>query len=315
MNFLQDVRFGFRMLAKDPAFTAVVVITLALGIGANTTVFTLVNAVLFKGLPFERADRVMSIQSRNLSKGRNRMSSSYPDFVDWRQHTRKFLVLAASTGQGVTLNDRGGVPENYQGSRVTVNTFSLIGQKPRIGRDFMPNEDQGSAVPVVILGYSIWKNRYGVDPNIQGRSVRINEVATTVIGVMPDGMKFPQNNDLWLPLVPSDSWEKRGNRGLDVFGRLAGGATLREAQAEMDQLAKPLEKEYPKSNAGISVLVQTYNDSANRGPIRAVFLSLLCAVGFGLLIACANVANLLLARSVSRANEISIPTAFVASRL
>ena len=314
MNFLQDVRFGFRMLAKDPAFTAVVVITLALGIGANTTVFTLVNAVLFKGLPFERADRVMSIQSRNLSKGRNRMSSSYPDFVDWRQHTRKFLGLAASTGQAVTLNDRGGVPENYQGSRVTVNTFSLIGQKPLIGRDFMPNEDQRSAVPVVILGYSIWKNRYGADPNIQGRSVRINEVATTVIGVMPDGMKFPQNNDLWLPLVPSDSWEKRDNHGLDVFGRLADGATLKEAQAEMDQLAKSLEKEYPKSNAGIGVLVQTYNDSANGGPIRVVFLALLGAVVFVLLIACANVANLLLARSVSRAKEISIRTALGASR-
>src|SRR5579872_6080740 len=224
MNLLHDVRFGFRMLAKDPAFTAVVVVTLALGIGANTTVFTLVNAVLFKGLPFERADRVMHLQSRNLSKGRNRMDTSYPDLVDWRQRTRKFQGLAASTGQGVTLNDRGGIPENYQGSRVTVNTFSLIGQKPLIGRDFMPNEDQRNAEPVVILGYSIWKNRYGADPNIQGRSVRVNEVATTVIGVMPDGMKFPQNNDLWLPLVPSGNWEKRDNHGLDVFGRLAGGA-------------------------------------------------------------------------------------------
>jgi putative ABC transport system permease protein len=313
MNLLQDVRFGFRMLAKDPAFTAVVVTTLALCIGANTTVFTLVNAVLFKGLPFEHADRLMALSNNNLGKGRNRMGVSYPDLVDWRAHTRKFQGFAASTNQSMTLNDRGGVPESYIGARVSANCFSLIGQKPLIGRDFAPDEDKRNAAPVVILGYSIFKNRYGGDTGVLGRTVRINEVATTVIGVMPDGMKFPQNEDLWLPLVPTDL-DKRDSRGLNVFGRLIGGATLAEAQTDMDQLAKTLAKEYPKSNAGIGVLVQTYNDSANGGPIRTVFLALLGAVVFVLLIGCANVANLLLARSVSRSKEISIRTALGATR-
>jgi putative ABC transport system permease protein len=314
MNLLQDVRFGFRMLAKDPAFTAVVVITLALCIGANTTVFTLVNAVLFKGLPFERADRVMALSGTNISKGRNRMGVSYPDFIDWRTHTRKFQGLAASINPSMTLSDRGGVPENYAGARVSANCFSLIGQRPLIGRDFFPDEDKRTAAPVVILGYSIWKNRYGGDPGILGRTIRIDEVATTVIGVMPDGMKFPQDEDLWLPLVPTGNWEKRDFHALKVFGRLADGATLAEAQTEMDQLAKTLQKEYPKSNAGIGALVQTYNDAASGGPIRTVFLALLGAVVFVLLIGCANVANLLLARSVSRSKEISIRTALGATR-
>jgi predicted permease len=314
MNMLQDVRFGFRMLAKDPGFTAVVVITLALAIGANTTVFTLVNAVLFKGLPLERADRVMALSSTNIGKGRNRTGVSYPDFADWRAHTRRFQGLAATTFQSMTLNDRGGVPENYTGVRLTANSFSLLGQKPLIGRDFSPSEDQRTAAPVVILGYSIWKNRYGSVPGIVGRTVRINEVATTIIGVMPNGMKFPDNQDLWLPLVPTGNWEKRDSRGLKVFGRLADGIRLKEAQTEMDQLAKTLEKEYPKSNTGVGVFVQSYNDSANGGPIRTVFLALLGAVVFVLLIGCANVANLLLARSISRAKEVSIRTALGASR-
>jgi predicted permease len=302
------------MLAKDPAFTAVVVVTLALCIGANTTVFTLVNAVLFKGLPFEHADRVMALSSTNLRKGSNRMGTSYPDFADWRTHSRKFQSLAAYSTFFATLNDSGGVPESYDGARMTANSFSLIGQKPLLGRDFSAGEDSRQAAPVAILGYTIWKNRYGSDPNVLGRTVRINEVATTVIGVMPSGMQFPRNNDLWLPLVPTDNSEKRESRGLSVFGRLSGGATKAEAQTEMDQLSKTLEKEYPKSNAGIGALVQTYTDSENGGSIRTVFLALLGAVVFVLLIGCANVANLLLARSVSRSKEISIRTALGASR-
>lgn len=144
-------------------------------------------------------------------------------------------------------------PRTIPEPALTANCFSLIGQKPLIGRDFSPDEDKRNAAPVVILGYSIFKNRYGGDPGIVGRTVRINEVATTVIGVMPDGMKFPDNEDLWLPLVPTGNWGKRDYHGLNVFGRLVDGATLAEAQTEMDQLSKTLAKEYPKSNAGIGV--------------------------------------------------------------
>ena len=315
MSLLQDLRFGVRMLAKDPGFTAVVVVTLALGIGANTTVFTLANAVLFKGLPFDQPDRIMHLSSKNPSQNRDRMPVSYPDFADFRTQTKKFQGLVVFTGQGSVLNDPGGLPERYSGTRVSTNCFSLIGQKPLIGRDFLPEEDRREAAPVAILGFSLWKSRYGGDPSILGRAIRINDVSTVVVGVMPNDMKFPGEADLWMPLVPSGSWENRDSRGLNLFGRLAPVATLAEARTEMELLAKTLEKEYPKSNAGVGAIVMPFSDFANGGPIRAVFLALLGAVGFVLLIACANVANLLLARSLSRAKEISIRTALGASRL
>jgi predicted permease len=315
MSLYQDLRFGVRMLAKDPGFTAVVVLTLALGIGANTTVFTLANAVLFKGLPFEQPQRIIYLTSNNLSKGRDRTAVSYPDFADLRARTKKFQGLAAFAGFPSVLNDPGGLPERYPATRISANCFSLIGQKPLLGRDFLPEEEKQTAAPVAILGYNVWKSRYGGDESILGRAVRINDVPTLIVGVMPNDMKFPGDADLWMPLVPSGNWEKRDFRGLNMFGRLAAGVTLAEARAEIGVLAKNLEKEYPKSNAGIGALVLPFSDAVNGGPIRTVFLALLGAVGFVLLIACANVANLLLTRSLSRAKEISIRSALGASRL
>src|SRR5262249_26791266 len=155
---------------------------------------------------------------------------------------------AAYSGFSATLTESGGVPERYDGAYMTANSFSLIGQKPLLGRDFAPGEDLRQAAPVVILGYSIWKNRYGSDPTVLGRAGRANEAPATIIGVMPNGMQFPRNNDLWMPLVPTGNWEKRESRGLGVYGRLADSATFREAQVEIEQLSKTLEKEYPKSN-------------------------------------------------------------------
>jgi len=315
MNFFQDIRFGVRMLIKDPGFTSVVIVTLALGIGANTTVFTLVNAVLFKGLPFDQPDRIMSVSSNNLSKKRDRDAISYPDFADMRSQIKKLQGVAAFTGQAVVLNDPGGVSERYRGTRVSTNCFSLIGQKPLLGRDFTPQEEQRNAPPVVILGYGVWKDRYGSDPSILGRVLRINDVSTVVVGVMPNDMKFPGEADMWIPLIPAGTMENRDSRGLNVIGRLASGATIAEARAELGILAKNLEKEYSKSNAGVGLVVVPFTEQANGGNIRTMFLALMGAVGFVLLIACANVANLLLTRSLSRAKEISIRSAMGASRL
>ncbi len=179
-----------------------------------------------------------------------------------------------------------------------------------LGRDFLPEEDRVGASPVCILGYTVWENRYGRDPNILGKSIRINDVATSVVGVMPQGMKFPLNADVWVPLAPTAEYEKRDARNVQVFGRLADGVPLSQARNELHLIDGRLEKEYAKANQGITTTVIPYNDEFNGGQIRIILMVLLGAVGFVLLIACANVANLLLARN----REISIRTALGAGR-
>ena len=313
-SFWQDVKYGVRMLARNPAFTLVMVTALALGIGVNTTVFTLVNAVLFRGLPFERADRVMYLTSNDPAKNRTDLTVSYPDLRDWRAQTKSFQGLGGFSDTPMVITDGTAAAERYDGYRMTANMFSLMGQKPMLGRDFLPEEDHPEAAPVCIIGYSLWESRYGRDPNILGRTIRINEAPATIVGVMPAGMKFPRNGELWTPLVPTSEFAKRDARYVQVAGRLADGVSLERARKEFAVIAQRLEKEYPKSNQGIQARIIPYNDEFNGGQIRIVFLALLGAVGFVLLIACANVANLLLARSLGRFREVSIRTALGAAR-
>jgi putative ABC transport system permease protein len=314
MSWLHDLRFAVRLLVKDRWFTAVAVIALALGIGVNATVFTFVNAVLIRGLPFDDPDRIVVVGTRD-ARSRDQ-GSSHPNFEDWRASSRAFAGLAAFSGQTMNVSDEGRPPERFQGPYLSANAFKLIGQQPLLGRDFRPEDDRPGAAAVVIIGNGLWKNRYGSDPAVIGRVINVNGVPSTVIGVMPDGFKFPTNSDLWQPLaqMPQLTEQKRDARNIEVFGRLADGVSVPQAQAEMDTIAAKLAHDYPDTNKGIATKVMTFNDRANGGPIKLVFLSLMGAVAFVLLIACANVANLLLARSAARAREMSVRVSLGASR-
>jgi len=308
-----NLKYAVRMLVKDPWFTLVAALALGLGIGVNNTVFTFVNAVLLRGLPFKNADQIVHVNGRNNADGGG-MPISYPDFVDIRAQAKSFSSLAAYQGMTMNVSDAGHTPERASGTRVSANAFSLLGERPILGRDFRDGEDKKGAEPVALLGYGLWKTRYGSDPAVIGRSIKINEVAHTVVGIMAEGNRFPNNADLWTTLIPDGDLEKRQMRRIMLFGRLAPGVSVKQAQTEISGITKQLEQQYPDTNKDVSAEVMTFNDRFNGGPIRVVFLSMMGAVGFVLLIACANVANLLLARSARRSREVALRIALGASR-
>jgi putative ABC transport system permease protein len=314
MTLFQDVRYACRLLLKDPWFTLVAALALGLGIGLNTTVFTFVNAVLIRGLPFDHPDEILYLNSHNIADKEDR-SVSFLDLEDWRAQSHAFEGLAILDQMTMNISEAGRPAERFPGIQVSANTFRLLRQQPLLGRDFAPGEDRPEATPVVIIGHSVWKNRYASDPGILGRTIRVNDIACEVIGVMPEGMRFPNNADVWRPFVPkTDHTTKRDNRSLGVFGRLAPGATRSSAQAELSGIAARLRQQYPDTNKDLDAVVMTFNERFNGGPIRVVFLALMGAVGFVLLIACANVANLMLARSSRRAREVAVRFALGASR-
>jgi predicted permease len=315
MGLWQDLQFAVRLLIKDKWFTSVAAVALALGIGVNATVFTFVNAVLIRGLPFDDPDRILALNSFDPVRSRD-LGVSYLDFKDWRGATSTFTGLAAFNGGTMNVSDEGRAPERFSGSYVSGNAFALLGQVPTLGRDFLPEDDRPGAPAVVLLGSGVWKNRYGSDPGVVGRAIRVNDIPSVVIGVMPEGFKFPTNADLWQPLatIPNLETQQRNARGLQVFGRLAPGVSIGQARAEMLSIGQRLAQDYPDTNKDVQPKVQTFNERVNGGPIKAVFLSLMGAVAFVLLIACANVANLLLARSAHRAREISVRVSLGASR-
>ena len=302
------------MLAKRPWLTVMMVLVLAAGIGVNTTVFTLFNAVLVRGLPFPESDRLFFVESVNLKRDRQGMQSSYPDFLDWRAETRAFEDLAAYASSAFNLSDDAAAPERLSGVRVTANAFQALRVEPVLGRHFLPEEDQAGAGDVVLIGHGVWRDRYGSDPAIVGKTIRIDERPHTVVGVMPPKFRFPSNAELWTPLAADGDWLERDARRLGVFGRLAAGETRTSAQGELDLIATRLQQEYPKENDAVGVRVLSGNEQFNGGEIRTMFLAMLGAVGFVLLIACANVANVQLTRAADREREISIRTALGAGR-
>jgi putative ABC transport system permease protein len=308
----QDLRFAARLLLKDRWFTLPAVIALALGIGMNGTMFTIVNAMI-RGLPIDRPERILSIHARDGAGRWRGFGVSYLDFRDFQAAATTFSGLAAFSQSTVTLGDDGRAAERASSAYVSANAFQLLGDKPALGRDFGPADDQPGAPAVVILGSRIWTTRYNAAPTIIGRTVRVNGVPSTVIGVMPDGFQFPVVSDVWQPLshMPELMDQPRDTRSLQVFGRLADRSTLAQAQAEVGAIAARLSREYPVANGNTGAVVAPFPGHFAPTPILIVLMS---AVGFVLMVGCSNVANLLLARSVGRSRELEIRVSLGATR-
>jgi putative ABC transport system permease protein len=314
-TFIQDVRYGLRSFLKKPGFTLTAVIALALGIGANTAIFSVIDAVLLRSLEYRDPDRITIVWERSLKGGRSQNFVSPANFLDWKKQSSSFEQFAASWDTRANLAS-GGEPEEIQVQRVSADFFSVLGVAPEFGRSFVREEEAPGTESVVILGHDLWQRRFAGNPSIVGQTVTMSGKNWTVIGVMPPGFHFlnPQVK-AWMPLQfePGTEWRKSG-RFLRSVARLKQGVTLQQAQAELDGIAKQLESAYPDYNQGWGVNLLPIHEQVV-GDVRPVLLVLLAAVAFVLLIACANVANLLLSRAASRQKELALRAALGADRI
>jgi len=311
--WFQDGRYSARTLRLNPGFAATAVAVLALGIGSNATVFTLVNAVMFKNQPFDGSDKILYVTGTRPASG-DYQGFSYPDYLDARAQSKAFASLAAFEIYGANFSDRVGFPEHYRALLISANGFAAIGQKPVVGRDFAPSDEAPGAAAAAIVSYRVWDTRYARSPSVIGKTVRINGKPTVIIGVMGPEMRFPGDTEVWTPLVPSPEYARRDNRFLTLFGTLADGESPSSAQAELSTITWRLAREYPQTNKGTGAAIRSFNQFALRNKIHSMFLAMLGAVAFVLLIACANAANLMLGRAVGRAREISVRMALGAGR-
>lgn len=315
MDLLRDVRFAARLLVKNRWFTVMAVVVLALGIGANNAVFTIVNAVLLRNLPVPEAEQIMFLGTRD-TQGRN-MGVSLRDFEDWRAATRMFSGMSFLFNGAFNVGNEGLTPDQVPGAYVSANLFRMLGVSPVMGRDFTPAEDTPGTPIIVLISHTLWRQRYGGDPNIVGKYIRIIDRSGTIIGVMPEGMHFPFNANIWLPagaMPPALSGQPRQARGYFAVGRLSDGVSVEQARSELRTIGQTLASQYPETNKDLWPHADPFVERILGPEVTLLFWALMGAVAFVLLIACSNVANLLLAKAAGRSGEISVRVAVGASR-
>ena len=310
----QDLRYGARMLLKNPGFTLIVLLTLSLGIGANTAIFSVVNTVMLRQLPFKNADRLVRLYESNPERGWPDFGVSHPNFLDWRARNQTFEAMAAMAGASFNLN-AGGDVEVIRGTNITADFLPVLGVTPALGRNFLPEEDRpGGNTRVALISHGFWQRRFSGDPGIVGKTLTINDNPFIVVGVLPESFSWGgARNELFAPLAP-DPARSRGDHRLRVIGRLKPGVAWERALADMNTVAQQLALQYPESNKGWSAGGQKFYDWVVPAERRRALLVFVGAVIFVLLIACSNVANLLLARGAARQKEISIRVALGAGR-